>query len=319
MSEKNSAWQVVTLYGVAHSPWVQGILLALNHHKIDTQLTSYPLSIRWFWRRGLVFPALKLNDGSIHVDSFRMYELLEENGFALGVQGVSTEQRTVAQVELEKLFSNYSLGRCIDGKRWRFIKGWSLMQESPSTLHGIVCRAFLSYYFWILIRLVIFFTKRYDRSFFVLAEFDAHMDKWNQQLENRKWLTGDDIGFLDFALFGQIQCMTTGLTDELLPIIKQKAHIVRWVEKMIAITKPVANGNPIYAQRIFEPQLVVESPPVWQRVMYWLVWSGYLLILPITIAIVFLGFRNRFKNPAHSGAVMSKYRQQQDRSRPPQT
>ena len=95
------SFENITLYGVEHSPWVQGIWLALHHHKVKTRLTSFPLGWNWVWQKGLVFPTLKLSDGSMHIDSFNMYVLLEEAGFELGVSQMSEDERIKAQVELE--------------------------------------------------------------------------------------------------------------------------------------------------------------------------------------------------------------------------
>ena len=155
MIENNSPWHSVTLYGVSHSPWVQGVILALSYHDINIRLTSYPLSLRWFWKRGLVFPALQCHDGTIHLDSFQIYERLQENGYNLGLEKISVQERNRAQVDLEKLFANYALGRAIPGKNLHFFQAWSSMQEYPSTFSGPIYRAFLAYYFWLIIKPVI--------------------------------------------------------------------------------------------------------------------------------------------------------------------
>ena len=129
MNEPRDRFSAVKLYGVEHSPWVQGIQLALSHHQIPTQLTSYPVRLSWLWRYGATFPVLQLADGSAHLDSFKCYELLEADGYPLGLDAFSQEERLEAQRKLEKLFSIYALGRCMPGKRWRFIYAWSTMQE----------------------------------------------------------------------------------------------------------------------------------------------------------------------------------------------
>ena len=64
MSKESLIFKNVILYGVEHSPWVQGVHLALKHYRINVQLTSYPLSLNWLWYKGPVFPALQLANGS---------------------------------------------------------------------------------------------------------------------------------------------------------------------------------------------------------------------------------------------------------------
>ena len=75
MSKENLVFKNVVLYGVEHSPWVQGVMLALKHHHIDVQLTSYPFGLHWLWNKGPIFPALQLSNGARYVDSFTMYQL----------------------------------------------------------------------------------------------------------------------------------------------------------------------------------------------------------------------------------------------------
>ena len=61
-----------------------------------------------------------------------MYVLLEEHGYDMGLHNMSVHDRFSLQLELEKLFSIYALGRCGKGKKWAFIQGGSTMREVPN-------------------------------------------------------------------------------------------------------------------------------------------------------------------------------------------
>ena len=308
MNHPNEAWRSVRLYGVDHSPWVQGVLLALRYHKIPVSLTSYPLSIKWCWRYGLVFPALQLADGSRHLDSFKMYELMEACGFHLGIDQSTTQDRLSFQAELEQLFSIYALGRCISGKKWAFIKAWSVMSERPSTYQGAVCRALLSSYFWVLIQIGIYVARRRREAAYDLDQIESYLMIWNERLRDHQWLTGDEIGFLDFALWGHMQCMTSGLTDELLSLLRDQPHLMSWVKRLSQLD--ISDISP-YTQRLIDQSVgATEADPcqTWfLRVIFWCVWIISLCLWPLTLVFILISLLRRFRNPARSGAINDRY------------
>ena len=303
MSNESSNWQKTTLYGVEHSPWLQGVRLALAHHHIPNQLTSYPLSFSWFWHNGLVFPVLQLPDGTTVRDSFGIYQFLEANGYPLGLNDLSDEAILDTQIQLENLFNAYVLGRCGPGKNWAFIRAWSAMRELPHSSWGTLWRALITHYFWILIRLGIWQKQKTKRNTFDLNYIARHLDTWNQKLSSRIWLTGDEMGAFDFALLGHLQCMCSGLTDEVLPLIQQQPHLMRWLELMM---RKLPDYDPMYTRRVFEPDAVVNTASVPHRMLFWVVWFISLLGWPITLPFVALAIRNRFKNPARSGGMATK-------------
>ena len=316
MVHSTSSFRSVILYGVEHSPWVQGVRLALAHHNIPTHLTSYPLSLSWFWNNGPVFPALKLADKSIHVDSFRIYELLEESGFSVGLHTKSEAERSTDQLELELLFSNYAVGRVMNGRQWAFIQGWSTMREDPHTVLGVIWRALLVNYFWVLINLGIRIDRKKRRIPYDLNQFEQQIRRWNDRLDHSSWLTGPDIGFLDFALLGQIQCMTSGLTDELLPVLQRQPHLMRWLRNIL---EHFSEYQPVYARRLLEESSYATATPS-SRLLFWVAWTGWILFFPVTLLVIVASLQNRFKNPARSGAIISRQKKSTtDRSPPPKS
>ena len=305
MTQNVSPWRKVTLYGVNHSPWVQGVRMALAHHGIPTRLTSYPISVSWFFRRGFVFPSLRCADGTIHTDSFEIYRLLESEGYALGFDTLSADERVAFQAELEALFGVYALGRCVRGKRWRFIRGWSTMQESPPSASGIVWRALLSLYFWMLIRLGIRIAEKKGRTPYDLETIERGLEALNERLTGTTWLSGEGPGCLDFALMGHIQCMTSGLTDELLPLLDKQDALMRWIERMM---RALEGYSPRYADRLLNTSEALWEAPRIERALFWMSWTLWLIAWPLSLSLFGISLAKRSTNPAHSGAVLRRYR-----------
>lgn len=302
---ENARWRAVTLYGVEHSPWVQGIRLALAHHGISTKLTSVPMGLPWLLTMGPVFPVLRAADGHIVNDSFAMYAALEGGGFALGLDRFTESERLTEQAALERMFRAYAGGRCVPGKRWAFIHGWSTMRETPVRLSGVVWRAWLTHYFWVLIQLGNRMQRARGRSAYDLSFMEEQLTQWDVRLTRTRWVTGPEVGFLDFALLGHVQCMTTGLTDELLPMLRSKTHLVRWLQDMDDL---LPDYTPRYARRVwmetFEPQRSGRG----ERLVFWGSWVLMLMLWPASLALLMVCLWRRASNPAHTGAVSRRLR-----------
>ena len=308
MSKENLVFKNVVLYGVEHSPWVQGVKLALEHHHINVQLTSYPLSLNWLWNKGPVFPALQLGDGTRYVDSFTMYQLLHNEGYLLGMTTTNIQDFRKEQFEMEKLFSHYALGRCSSGKKWAFIQAWSTMREVPYSVRGVFFRAFLSKYFWVLIHLGRFFVfQKKEQEPYNITAIETLIEKWEHRLDGRNWLTGDgsEIGYLDFAFFGHVQCMTSGLTDELLPFLKKQKNLTDWLHR---IQNRYSDYRPMYVNRIDNHNIEIDQSTKGERILFWFAFVVWITCWPITVFLLFICLVKRFRNPAHSGAIVQEYR-----------
>ena len=139
----------IQLYGVTHSPWVQGIYSAALFHKIPVELTSYPISMRWLLKHAPIFPVLIHREHVIQ-DSFEMYKHLENEGYPVGIPDQTSEDIKQTQQFLERLFLRYAFGRCYPTKQWRFIVSWSAMTESNRSLRNQFLRSYLCLYFLII-------------------------------------------------------------------------------------------------------------------------------------------------------------------------
>ena len=113
------------------------------------------------------------------------------------------------------------------------------------------------------------------------------------------------MGFVDFALFGHLQCMSSGLTDELLPILQRQPALLSWMERMIAAQQAY---TPMYVRRITDPHESALQADRNHQIIFWMAWLGWILLLPFTLIFIVFCLRNRFRNPARTGALLEKYR-----------
>lgn len=291
------------LYGVDQSPWVAGVRLAFAANDQRLPLTSVPFGLRAFWRYGFVFPTLRLGGGDLHIDSFRMYALLESCGFDLGLAGWDEDQRVRVQSELERLFGTYALARCGHGRNLAFVDAWARMRDDPSTVRGVVVRALVVHYFHALILVGRWRARRRGHAPFDLARFEAAVCAWDVRLQASEWFTGEQAGFLDYAVFGHLQCMTSGLTDDVLPVLRRQQRLMAWAQRMIA---DHPQHEPMYVRRLFGDPPRHREVPWLERWLFWGAWAAWLCAVPVTALLVGTAIARRAGNPAHTGAVLRR-------------
>ena len=285
------------LYGVTHSPWVQGIYSAALFHKIPVELTSYTISMRWLLKHGPIFPVLIHREYVIQ-DSFEMYKHLENEGYSVGIFDQSSEDIKQTQKFLERLFLRYAFGRCYPTKQWRFIVGWSAMTESNHSLRNQFLRSYLCLYFLIMIHMGILIAVVRREPIIALDKLNSLLDKWEDRLCTNQWLTGDTIGYIDFALFGHLQCMTSGLTDELIPILQEKKELLRWNQQMI---EAIPTHPSIFSKRLSNEERPLDNSDQTN----WYFWLGLIcwtLFFPVTICLLTWNMLCRNINPSRTGA-----------------
>ena len=114
-----------------------------------------------------------------------------------------------------------------------FIVGWSAMTETDPSARNQFLRSYLCLYFLVMLHMGILIAAVRRQPIVDLDKVNSLMDKWEERFSTSQWLTGDTIGYIDSALFGHPQCMTSGLTDELIPILQKKKVLLRWNKQMI--------------------------------------------------------------------------------------
>ena len=293
---------VCRLYGVQHSPWVQGVLLGFHIRQVPYVLVTCPISWRGYLERGLIMPECHWPDGTLTVDSFEILNELERR-YPLKCHSLPRLSER-EQGALERLFLSYVLGRTAGSKKVAFIAAWSRMPSGQGAGFASISRAFMCLYFWALI----FFgrhvarQRRFDPDNF--DEFARQLKYWSSHLEDTNYISGDVVGLLDIALFGQVQCMASGLTDETFPILKSHPQFMDWIKRMQTATPDYSND---FSNRLTGFGTKAVSASFGDQILFWV---GLLLALcafPLTLLFLGDAFRRRYTNPSRTGSKLKKH------------
>tara|TARA_B100000925_G_C21983820_1_gene463575 strand:- start:331 stop:1212 length:882 start_codon:yes stop_codon:yes gene_type:complete len=282
------------LYGVEHSPWVLGVWYSLRYLGFNTSLSSLPISAKWVKNNGITFPVLNIDDKKIISDSFNIYQFLSTENHSLPYPNTSMD----FQNGLEKLFLTYSPKRASFGKDLSFFKGWMSMNEYPQSLAGSFARGFLFFYYYSLIKIALVAMFLKNKHFTSLKRIQKILLNYDEKLKESKWIGGEQLSYLDFALFGHIECMCSGPTDELIPIIKKYSNLVSWIDRMIQLNDGM---RPLFSRKISEnnfslDRTLANEVTFCSSIIFWA------SIFPITLFLIILLFVCRKNGNHFSGA-----------------
>ena len=185
-------------------------------------------------------------------------------------------------------------------KKWAFVRSWSEMRDglAPTSPLSIIARALACHYFWLLINLGLWGAKRRGFQIYDLEDINHWIGQWDQRLRTQPWLTGNEPGFVDFAFLGHLECMSSGLTDELIPLLRQHAAILDWLERL---TKRLGNPDSFFTKSLLNNHHSVPTASASERALFWVSWVLWMAIWPISLPILLYGFARRRVNPAHPG------------------
>ena len=132
---------------------------------------------------------------------------------------------------------------------------------------------------------------------------EHYIQQWDQKLSQDPWLCGEKVGFLDFALWGHLQCMTSGLTDELIPLLKNQTYLIKWLEaiSLLSLDLPLH-----YTNRLLDltPKTLNSHCRLGEKIIFWCTFIMLILLFPLTLMLITLSLQRRYKNPFRSGALL---------------
>ena len=111
------------------------------------------------------------------------------------------------------------------------------------------------------------------------------LTNWNARLQKDIWLNGSQPGFLDFALLGHLQCMTSGLTDSMHPLVMEQPALMSWLRRMLELLQ---DHQPMYVKRLVDPEFQPQIATQHEQRLFWLCLAGWALLAPLTILLIFL-------------------------------
>ena len=297
----------VCVYGSDHSPWVQTVLLALQHQGMPFDVIQFPISVSSYLRLGMVMPVCKWPDGSIHYDSFDIMAEIAARHKISNTILTDREQALQDQSRLERFFISYVLLRGRWGNKLRFVHAWA--KTAPTHPNGVFTllshfsRATMTMYFFSLIQGGIWSQRLKKRPLYSQAFFCKELKYWSSRLGDRKYFGGENPNYLDYAMLGQIQCIASGLTDGLFVLLQKQSILVSWLERMHAT---IDNYPRMYSQRLFNEEIsTLRSSKLGFFVFYLSVFC-HLVLLPITILFLLHALLSRRKNPSRTTGKLNK-------------
>ena len=122
--------------------------------------------------------------------------------------------------------------------------------------------------------------------------------RWAERLGDKSFLGGDQISDLDCALFGQFQCMATGLTDEVLPIIRSQPSLMAWLGRMRAALDLYDRD---FTLRLVEPSAGPVRASIGDKTLFWITLLVAIIAAPMTALMIRDGLIRRNLNPHRTG------------------
>ena len=287
--------KTVAIYGVDHSPWVQSVAMALHYYGVPYRLVSQPTRLRSYWVSGMVMPECRWPDGKVTRDSF---EILNEIRRRFQRAHQSGDIQRFQQTRLERLFLTYALERVAGIKVVRFVYEWSRMPSGHGPSLASIFRAFMCLYFLILIGVGRAVAKKRRKTPDAYYGLNSHLQTIGDWLEGRDFFAGDVPGLLDFAVFGQVQSMLSGLTDEVREAITRRPELNAWCQRMRRAVEEYPHD---FSIRLEQPNQGPRRASSGDQILFVLALLLFVIASPLTLAALVDAFLRRRRNPNRSG------------------
>ena len=157
-------------------------------------------------------------------------------------------------------------------------------------------RAFMSLYFLVLIIAGRGMAKRRNADPDALLTLEKLLVKWSDCM-TEGFVDGARPGPNDTALFGHIQCMTSGLTDDVIPVLEANRQIFQWITKMqkYFFGYPHDFSNRLHNRKQFPPRATLTD-----RAIFYSTLGSMALTFPITATLLSDAIIRRHKNPGRT-------------------
>ena len=287
------------IYGVNHSPWVQGVILNCHLLNIPYSLNSCPDSVDSYLSDGMVMPVCRWPNGTRTRDSFSIMRELQDISAPGNSDALLTRED---QEALERLFFSYALARSRGKRKLQFVLEWSTMPTGHGAGFASCFRAFMCLYFLLMLTVGRFIARKRGADPDTYERFERHLEPWVQRLNTSPYLSGEQPGSLDCAFMGHIQCMTSGLTDDVIPLLSHHDALTAWLERM----HQSLDGYPHdFSLRVRQMSHRPKRASLSDQALFWGTLVLTVIGFPVTLVLLMDAMRRRKKNPARSGAALT--------------
>ena len=272
----------VEVYGAAHSPWVQAVLLGLHDAKIDYSLRTLP-PLQTFLTSGIMMPAAKVDNQAWRLESA---DILRDLGF----DAIPQEQK--------KLISRAwrGLGHRADSAAL-FWGNFSLAGDRhPSFVHRFANNFFRSFSvltFFLLINFLLWSGRTRDPK-----NFGDQFVPFEEMLHasGAPYLSGEKPNTLDFLLFGMVQSHCSIFVPPV-SALQSDPRLERLRDWICVMQERFAAYEYLYSGTYFRP---FSKPPRRSagadRLAFWLGAAVMVVAFPVTVPVIaLLSIRNRMK------------------------
>ena len=256
----------------------------------------------------MVMPVCRWPDGQVTSDSFAILaEIDRRYPKSDGSIILSTDRDKVRvdQSRLERLFVLYVLKRFTWGNKCRFVHAWAkTMPSHPNNfvvLLSHICRVTMTLYFMMLIQGGIWSQKKKKSPIYKEEHFVRALKKWSERLGDKEYFGGTQPCYLDFALLGQIQCISSGLTDFIFPAFHEHPSLMRWIKRM---HKLIPSYPYLHSRRMIADHSHASQPSKKGIAIFYVSLTMQVLFAPVTFGLLLHAFMTRRRNPARTMGVM---------------
>ncbi len=303
----------VLVYGSDHSPWVQTVLLALAYRRIPYELVHFPISVSSYRKHGMVMPVCRWPDGAYTSDSFAILAEIDRRFPPVDMPPLippkGADPLAIVQSRLELFFVLYVLKRFDWGNKLRFIHAWAktapVHPQSSILLLSHVFRATMTLYFMLLIQGGIWSQTRKKKPIYTERTFLHEWNYWCDRLGDAPYLGGTHPSYLDFALLGQLQCISSGLTDTLFPVLRKAPPLMQWLGRM---HQQLPGYRHMYSLRLLSDQARTIQTTAWGIFIFYLSLLLQLGLAPLMVIFLLHALTLRSKNPARTMGAMERTR-----------
>ena len=266
--------EIIEIYGLDHSPWVQSVLLCLYDNKFNYSLKSVP-SLSLFFRSGVMMPALRFKSNGWKLDSA---EILE----SLGYKALST-------IEKKLIFKTWQGVQHRVDNPFKFFYRFSICKgfyksKLINFFHHIL-RPFIAIYFFLLLNII----KIKIKKIHIKENFFDQYSYWNNKLslQGTDFFGGSIPNIIDYQLFGIIQSHCSIPYQPLIKTLQENRelnYIREWISNMHI---KFAHYPHLYSANFFCPkQNIVKKATYLERLAYWFGLIIFFVILPFTITLL---------------------------------
>lgn len=269
-----SMYDVVTVFGAAHLPEVQRVLLHLESHGIAYELSSLFFGLSHYTRSGLYMPQVRFKDGTVVVGIDAVLRAIA-NKYAAKVppHALVPDDR-----QMHELVRQVELLRVRSMSTWQCLLMWARARNDHGVGYGSTCRVYLC-----LSVLWDRLTKPSSPVHELTSAVSTALDDLERHLLDSPTKDDESISMDELSVYASFQSLASGLSAWLSDEVQFRPALGAWLKKMNA---KFPNDKDQFLPRHESPSVVKERALFLDQFGFWVGLLGAILACPLTILIL---------------------------------